>query len=143
MVATKFPLGRSQTIDRQHCQIKALVNALDSRFDSHQPANRSLVSLLNSLACHLQMHFEWEEEDGYFAAVAQQAPKLGREVDRLLSQHSALLTEVSELVQMSREAFAKRIETHKLAKSFRNFREQLLKHERAETDLLRAVSEKA
>jgi hemerythrin len=139
MVADFLVAGRSRIIDRQHCQIEALVEALESRFDSHRKANRSLVSLMNSLAVHLQMHFEMEEEDTYIALVAQRCSILADEIDRIFQQHNHLLKEVSRLVESAREAFNGNLETAELAERFRLFRKQLLCHEREEVNFLHAA----
>ena len=136
MITTSIPAGRSLTIDRQHAQIESLVQALDSRFASRQRANRSLVSLLNSLTAHLQMHFELEEDECYFAEVVKKAPSLGPEVERLVHEHALLLAEASRLVELSKEAFSKCADTAELANRFESFRERLRKHELAECELV-------
>ena len=136
MSTISIPAGRSLTIDRQHAQIESLIQALDSRFASHQRANRSLVSLLNSLTAHLQMHFELEEDECYFAEVVKSSPSLRPKVDRLVHEHGLLLAEASHLVELSREAFAKRADTKDLAEQFKNFRDRLKGHEHAECELV-------
>jgi len=126
----------NSTIARQHVQIKALVDALSSRFDTEKTATRNLVSLINSLAAHLEMHFELEEENDCFDFVLRQAPRLSERVDQLLRQHTTLKTEVDALVTMARQALAEGGDVTKIASRFGKFRKQLLDHERAEIDLL-------
>ena len=136
MVAANSGIRPSSTIARQHVMIEALADALVSRFDAGKAASRNLVSLLNSLAAHLEMHFELEEEDEYFGYVLRRAPRLSERVSQLLREHAGMKSEVDELVTMARQAFAENGDTRELATRFRRFREHLLNHEKAEIDLL-------
>jgi len=126
----------SSMIARQHIQIEALVDALSSRFAAEKMATRNLVSLINSLAAHLEIHFELEEENKYFGHVLRRAPRFSNRVDQLLRQHETLKTEVDALVKMARQAFAEKGDVTELASQFQEFRKQLLDHERAEVTLL-------
>jgi len=136
MSAAKSHLCPNSTIARQHIQIEALVEALCSRFEAKKTATRNLVSLINSLAAHLEMHFELEEENEYFGYVLNLAPRLSERVNQLLLQHEILRIEVGELVTMARKAFAEHDDVTELAARFGRFRKQLLDHERAEVKLL-------
>ncbi len=136
MFATDSHLCPNSMIARQHIQIGALVDALNSRFDAEKEASRNLVSLINSLAAHLEMHFELEEENEYFGYVLKQAPHLSERVHQLLGQHEMLKNEVGELVEMARQAFAEDRDATMLALRFRKFRKHLLDHERSEIELM-------
>ena len=127
----------NRTIARQHIQIEALVDALNNRLDSGCVATRNLVSLFNSLAAHLEFHFELEEEEDYFANILARAPQLAAQVDALLQDHVAILGEVSRLVEEARRAFADQLDTTELASQFVLFRQKLLDHEGAEIALLK------
>jgi len=135
MSAIKSSIRPNSTIARQHIQINALVDALSSRFDSEKMATRNLVSLLNSLAAHLETHFELEEEDEYFGSILVRAPRLAERVENLLHQHKVLRADVDQLVDLARAVFASHGDTSELASRFRNFKKQLLNHEKAENDL--------
>jgi len=136
MSALDSKLRPNSTIARQHIQIEALVDALTSRFDAGKAATRNLVSLLNSLAAHLETHFELEEENDYFGYILTREPRLAERVDNLRKEHEVLRAGVDELVDLARYAFAKNSETTELVARFEKFREQLLKHEKAEVDLI-------
>jgi len=123
-------------IARQHIQIKALLDALSSRFDSSKTATRNLVSLLNSLAVHLETHFELEEENDYFGYILSRAPRLSDRVDQLLQQHKTMRVDVDELVEMARQAFSEDGDTTEFASKFQRLRDQLLSHENAENEML-------
>lgn len=136
MSASDTQTRPNSTIARQHAQIESLVDALTSRFDGEKRATRNLVSLLNSLAAHLEMHFELEEEDEYFGYILTHAPHLSERVDRLLHQHEMLKTNVDDLVDLARQAFEQNSGTAELASKFAKFRSLLLEHEKKEIDLL-------
>lgn len=135
-----FPDGSdirpNSTIIRQHNLIKALLDALSSRFDTERTISRSTVSLLNSLAAHLEFHFELEEEEEYFGGILIRAPRLSAYVDELVSQHKAMRNEVEQLVSISRTALAENLNVDELASRFRLFHQQLLDHEKAEIGLI-------
>jgi len=116
------------------------MDVLRSRFESETTASRNLVSLMNSLAAHLEMHFEMEEEHEYFGYVLNRAPRLSAQVNQLLLQHETLKTEVHHLVTIARKTFAESGNVAKLATRFDRFRKQLLDHERVEVNLLQEAS---
>ena len=136
MSASKSHLHSNSTIARQHDQIESLIEALSSRFETEKIASRNLVSLLNSLAAHLEMHFELEEENEYFGFVLKESPHLSERVDQLLHQHEVLKTEVDHLVSMARQALDDNAEVAELATKYEDFRKMLLEHEHAEIELL-------
>jgi len=135
------PNGRlfENTIRHQHQQLKSLLEAIANRFCYEQKPTRNLVSLLNALAVHLQMHFEFEESDGYFSSLAQKTPRVSPTVERLLREHEAMLEEVDTLVTIAREAFATAHDTSDLAKRFSRFHTQLICHEHEENKLIQDV----
>lgn len=135
-ITTSSDVCPDSAIARQHIQIEALVEALHTRFEAGKKVTRNLVSLLNSLTAHLEMHFEMEEEHGYFEELIQRAPRLSDHVNTLLKQHSELLSESCKLVEIARKAFADDVESLELLERFKRFRLKLLGHEKAEIDLL-------
>ena len=135
------PNGRlsENTIRHQHQQLKSLMEAIANRFHYEQKPTRNLVSLLDALAVHLQMHFEFEESDDYFSNLASKTPRVSATVERLLREHEVMLEEIDELVTMSRAAFATAHDTSDLAKQFFLFRDQLINHEHEENKLIQDV----
>ena len=127
------------TIRHQHQQLKSLMETIANRFRCEQKPTRDLVSLLNALAVHLQMHFEFEETDGYFSGLAQKTPRVSGTVERLLREHEAMLEEIDKLVTMARAAFATADDTSDLAKRFSQFQTQLIHHEQEENKLIQDV----
>jgi len=136
MSASNSHPGSNSMIARQHLQIEALLDTLSNRFDAEKTVTRNLVSLINSLAAHLEMHFELEEENEYFGNVVHRAPRLSEQVNQLLLQHKVLEIEVEGLVNRARKALSENDDVSELAARFHKFRKQLLDHEHAEIDLL-------
>ena len=137
MAANPYPASHSDnTVRRQHAQLNSLLEAIENRFrHDHQPS-RNLVSLLNSLAVHLQTHFEFEEADGYFEDIIQKAPRLVSAVDQLIQEHSKMLQEIDELIKIARDDFAFKHDTTGLAKRYGQFRDKLAAHEHMENKLV-------
>jgi len=136
MFRSESSICPSSAIARQHLQIEALVDAVHRRFEERTGVTRNLVSLLNSLAAHLEAHFELEEENGYFEDLVQRAPRLSEHVDEMLKQHALLLAESRELVKIARQAFADDEPSPELTERYEKFRVDLLGHEKAEIDIL-------
>ena len=119
--------------------LSALIDALDTRLSSQEPANRSLVSLLNSLAAHLEMHFELEKPEKGFTAVAVHNGRFGGEFRRLESERAALLSHVDDMIGMARLAFIHKQPTGPLANRYREFEHRFAEHEAAEKKLVQEV----
>ena len=135
------PKGKlsDNTIRYQHQQVKSLLEAISHRFRYEQKPSRNLVSLLNALALHLQMHFEFEESDAYFSSLVQKTPHLSATVERLLREHELLLKKVDTLVELAREALATDGDTSDLSKLFSQFHSQLVNHEHEENKVIQEI----
>jgi hypothetical protein len=129
----------ANTLRHQHQQLNSLMKAIASRFDHERKPTRNLVSLINALAVHLQMHFEFEESDGYFPSLASKRPHVSAQVEKLLREHKEMLAKVDTLVNMAREDLAKARDTMNLAEQFYQLREQLSVHEHEENKLIQDV----
>ncbi len=130
------PIDSRHTSDYQGCYLDSLLDALSRRFRKETQASRNLVSLLNALAVHLEMHFELEETDGLYENILWRAPRMTRKVDSLLQEHVLLISLVSNLVETAREALTTGSKTVELAESFDDFRHRLEKHEEKEREVL-------
>ena len=115
------------------------MEAIANRFRHEQKPSRNLVSLINALAVHLQMHFEFEESDGYFSSLACKTPHLSSTVEKLLREHKEMLEKVDALVTMAREDLVKTHDTADLAEQFSLLRDQLSIHEHEENKLIQDV----
>ena len=130
----------SKVMNKQKAShLNSLIDALDSRLNSQEPANRSLISLLNSLAAHLEMHFELEKPEKGLAAAATRNGRVGSELHRLESERTALLTDVDDMIAMAKLAFIHKQPTEPLARRFRAFEDRFTAHEEAEKKLVQDV----
>ncbi len=129
-------LASAKTIQQQHQRLHSLLEAIESRFRHERKASRNLVSLLNALAVHLQMHFELEESDGYLSHLVQLSPGLSAAVERLLREHTELEKEVNDLVARAREVFATNHDAADLAAHFSTFHRKLSAHDHEENKLI-------
>jgi len=136
---TRFNPKVLSDIDRQHCQLHAVLQALQNRIKSQDHPDRSLISLLNALATHLQTHFEFEEAEDYFPELTLQAPRFGRRIEQLIAEHREMLEEVGELVEMAKRAFEGKCEMRSIAQGFESLQEKLTAHEHNENELLQIV----
>lgn len=130
----------SKVMNKQKAtQLSSLIDALESRLKSQEPANRSLISLLNSLAAHLEMHFELEKSDKGVAVAAIRKARAGSEFHRLESERGALLNEVEDMIGMAKVAFNHMQPIETLAKRFQAFENRFSAHEAAEKKLVQEV----
>ena len=130
----------AKVMNKQHAtHLSSLIDALESRLNSQEPANRSLVSLLNSLAAHLEMHFELEKPEKGFAAALARNGRFASEVKRLESERSAILSDVDDLIGLARLAFIHKQSTDLLARRYRAFEDRFAEHEAAEKRLVQEV----
>jgi hypothetical protein len=134
---TVHPWNNSNnTSKQQNNLLNSLLDALEIRFASDEPANRSLVSLLNSLASHLQMHFEWNESDINFAGLERRAPWLAGNIEQLKSEQQQLLHDVEVLIGLARLAFAEKQDIKSLADRYQALETKFAEHEAVEKKLL-------
>lgn len=133
-------LNSPNAVKQQHAILNSLLDALESRLQSHEPANRSLVSLFNSLACHLQMHFEFEESDELLSGLVRHAPRLSGQIARLRAEQTELLTSVDTLIEKARRAFAHHCQATDVARLYSEFQRQFTEHEEAEQRVLKEAS---
>jgi hypothetical protein len=85
------------------------------------------------LGIYLAEHFEAEESDDYFGAIAREAPWLGREITGMKDEHRRLLALLARLVL----AAARRERPKVLAHQAQRITALLQMHERKEGHLLR------
>ncbi|HQU43068.1 MAG TPA: hypothetical protein PK867_09655, partial [Pirellulales bacterium] len=97
------------------------------------------LEALDELSEHLGMVFALKESDGYFGDVLEATPSLCRCADELKSDHRALFTELSHLIDQCDLD----VERHhwpqcwKMAEmTFENFRQRLEAHQVGEADLV-------
>ena len=123
----------------KHTHLNSLIEALESRLNSCEPANRSLVSLLNSLAAHLEMHYELERPEKSFATTSLRTSQFAYEIKRLEGEREAILCDVDDMIGMARLAFNEKRDTKPLAERYFAFQRRFAEHEAAEKKLIQDV----
>ncbi len=123
----------------KHTHLSSLIEALESRLNSHEPANRSLVSLLNSLAAHLEMHFELETPEKNFTNTALRNSRFAFEIQRLEREREAILCDVDDMIGMARLAFKEKRDIKPLVERYFAFQRRFAEHEAAEKKLVQEV----
>jgi hypothetical protein len=123
----------------KHTHLSSLIEALESRLNSYEPANRSLVSLLNSLAAHLEMHFKLERPEKNFTTTALRTSQFAYEFKQLEEEREAILCDVDDMIGMARLAFNEKRDTKPLAERYFAFQRRFADHEAAEKKLVQGV----
>lgn len=116
--------------------LHSLLDTLECRFASHEPADHSLVSLLNSLQSHLETHFEWDECGINLAGLDDRAPLLIGNIEQLKAEQRQILHEVEILIGLARLAHSEKKAPITLAERFADLRHRFATHERAVKELL-------
>ncbi len=139
MSKVHFQSDSSIPSTQQSDLLHSLLDTLENRFASNELADRSLVSLLTSLASHLQMHFEWDECDVSFGGLEKRAPELASDIEQLKNEQAQLLHDVDVLIGLARLAFAEKQGTKSLADRYRAFQSKFAEHEATEKKLLQTA----
>ncbi|HET6878940.1 MAG TPA: hypothetical protein VFI31_02225 [Pirellulales bacterium] len=138
----KLPIVSKEVRDEQR-ELDEHLDRVDRLFREHRVGTTSgavrLLEALDELSEHLGMMFALKECDGYLREVVETAPSLCRCADELRSDHQALFTELSHLIDLCDHD----IERHRWQRSWRmaemtfeNFRQRLEAHQLGEADLL-------
>jgi hypothetical protein len=92
-------------------------------------------ALLAQLRADLSEHFDSEESPAYFGVVLSEAPALARQVAGLKWEHLSMLRSVNALCELSLEP----ARWNELPSGTRCLIEQLERHEKSESELLRGL----
>jgi len=126
-----------QAILAGHQELKGLLERIDHVLATRSDTVEEACHLLAQLGDRLVKHFALEEQEGYFEEAVLHAPQLVAKVNRLLAQHPKMCSQAHSLVQEATGQPSQAAEwwetTHRL---FLAFRDELLRHERAEDRLL-------
>ena len=143
MSANPLPslFGRFNAIFRDHDhlaktlrRLRSMCAAVESGKDP-LPTELTPSHLILELRRDLGEHFAAEETDAYFGTVVDEAPALGSEIAALKWEHLAMLRSADALCEMARDS----AKWSQLPLPTRELIEQLERHERAESKLLRSL----
>ena len=121
-------------IDQEHSEICELATTLlRILVEQQQPADR--VSHLFGLLCErVRWHFADEESAGMFEQIAQSAPRLGPAAQGFRQEHDALLQRLECLRDAACQGELTRDLWDELERGFRQFIQQLARHEYQESE---------
>jgi hypothetical protein len=133
----------SKEVRDEQRQLDQYLARIDQLFREHRVGSASgaarLLEALDELSEHIGMMFALKECDGYLREIVENAPSLCGCADELKSDHTALFSELSHLI----EQCDRDIEHHrwpqcwKMAEmTFENFRQRLEAHQLGEADLV-------
>jgi len=123
-----IPAERRRVIDAEHRHLRRLLATIDATSDT-----AAMVPLLRQLQTLLVVHFDQEEwQGGLRIMLAGRAPHLVPVLDELESEHEALLTDVTHLIDQARRSE----DPTAVHATFRELRDRLHGHEDRETALI-------
>jgi hypothetical protein len=138
----KLPIVSKEVRDEQR-ELDEHIDRIDRLFREHRVGSTNgavrLLEALDELSEHLGMMFALKECDGYLREVVESAPSLCGCADELKSDHQALFTELSHLIDQCDHDIERHRwhESWKMAEmTFENFRQRLEAHQLGEADLL-------
>ncbi len=88
--------------------------------------------LLDELVRAMGVHFEAEEDEGYFGALVEERPELDLPIQRLRAEHRRMSARGAELLALAESSRAPR----EVASKLRELLDTFDAHERAENQLL-------
>lgn len=123
----------------EHREMGNLVQTLRRVFDDAQPWSREIsnegTEALAAMAKHLRHHFEQEEEGGYLEEALSAAPRFSQEAEVLLAQHSVMLRQADQALDLARSADDAAAWT-KLKNEVKSLIASLIVHETAENKIV-------
>lgn len=125
-----------QAILAGHQELKALLERIDQVLATRSGTADEACHLLAQLGDRLVKHFALEEEEGYFEEAVLHAPQLVAKMNRLLAQHPKICNQAQSLVTEATSQSGHQDWWETTRQLFLSFRDELLRHERAEDRLL-------
>lgn len=95
-----------------------------------------LFSLLAVLRRHMQEHFEYEEQGGYFREAILVSPQLAPRAAELLQQHACFMATVDQLIAAVGTELISTAMRSEIAAAWQQFNADFSRHEAGEVDLL-------
>lgn len=130
------PSARYQKVADDHAALKALLHRIDHALDSRGVDIAEVGRMLGELGDRLVRHFALEEEGGYFSEALLHSPRLVDQANALMAQHPKMCAQADVLCQVAGAASNAETWWTNTRQRFRAFKEELLRHERAEDGLM-------
>jgi hypothetical protein len=135
--ATPTLFGRGTAIFKEHEDLRPMVARLRTHASElaldREPTESAFGALLNGFFDQLLLHFAAEEDPGYFGTFVADCPELTADVDRLMTDHEAMVDAIERLRALPSQRSAREIALGLLA-----LLEVFEEHERRESQLVRS-----
>ena len=120
----------------EHECLHRSLGELQQLFNERRSAEK-VAPALAEFAEHVQAHFvHEEEEEGFFDALVEQAPRLKLRADALIEEHAEMSRELARLQRHAKPGVASAEWWSTLSEEFDSFWQLFRRHERTENDLV-------
>ncbi len=142
---TANPPAFRDEIAGHHRRLRQLLAALQEVIDARAQEREgpmlatAMLALLVDLEHELPIHFEVEEQGGYFADVLRVAPEMSRHLDRLKEDHVDFMERSGQLLEYAREAAEGTRRWGEVEQLFAKLASRLSTHERNENDIIQQL----
>jgi len=141
MTVERSPNEFCEAVRREHDELRSLLGDLHKILSQRLEEAHRVAALLASLVEHVEAHFREEEVDGFFDQVTERAPRLSHRVEALRREHESLLAAVRNVHEVATGNNGSPDWWQQLEEAFHQFSTQLMHHESAENELLKAAYE--
>jgi len=127
--------GRATAVAADHVRLRSLRSRLEELSGAPEmlaDADRGARELTDELVRAIGVHFEAEEDEGYFGALVAGRPELGPPIERLRAEHRRISARGAELLALSESSRVPR----EVASRLRELLDSFDAHESAENELL-------
>ena len=125
-----------EEVQREHDELRELLGEVHRVLAERLEKVAEVSERLASLSEHVETHFQEEEIAGFFDQVVERAPRLSDRVDRLRTEHQALLGAVRSLYDAATQGDGSADWWKRMEGTFHDFSKDLMHHESHENDLL-------
>ena len=122
-------------IEAEHEELRELLGTIHLAL-ADELSVAQVTRLLQSLADELQVHFNDEEEQGFFSQITDQAPRLSNQAEQLCREHDDMLSDVLNMINEARRGDGSATWRKELGDTFHTFSKRLMRHESNESDML-------
>src|SRR5688572_14977675 len=132
-------LTQSESIERimqEHDALRDKVRRIHSVLAEPEPAQDEIEILLREFLNALIVHFDYEEDEGFFNDVAAHAPRLTGQADKLCIEHREMLRDAAKLCRFAAAGSPSMPWWRELRSRCHEFSKRLMQHEHEENHLL-------
>jgi iron-sulfur cluster repair protein YtfE (RIC family) len=132
-------MTQSETIERimqEHDALRDKVRRIHSVLAEPEPAQGEIEILLREFLNALIIHFDCEEDEGFFTEVASHSPRLAGQAGKLCNEHREMLRDADELCRFATAGSPSIPWWRELRSRCHEFSKRLMHHEHEENKLL-------